>query len=157
MKALLFLAPLVLAAAPQATPTPAPPAAAAPASSIDGLPLGAIPKQELPTRGCAAYLWTASGTRALIAMAGADPARLRVSIGGTITDLERSGQFGAGGFGFSETSSYGGGGISAKLTMRIETRSSITGGGVVSDGILQLDRPGQDSVVVPVAGLIGCA
>ena len=145
---------LLLAAAPQASPAPA---ESAPMRSIDGLPLGALPKQDLPKQGCAAYLWTASGTRALVAMANADPARLRLSLAGTIVDLERSGQFGAGNFGLSETTTYGGGGTSAKLTLRVETRSSITGGGVVPDGILQLDRTGQDSVVIPVAGLIGCA
>ena len=59
MKALLLLAPLVIAAAPQAAPVPP----AQPLASVDGLPIGAIPKQDLPARGCAAYLWTASGTR----------------------------------------------------------------------------------------------
>ena len=132
-------------------------AAAAPPSSIDGLPIGAIPRQDLPARGCAAYLWTASGTRALVAMAQADPAQLRLSIGGTIIDLERSGQVGAGGFGFAETNDYGGGSTAAKLTLKIETRGSIVAGALVPEGILQLDRAGQDSVVIPVAGMIGCA
>lgn len=132
-------------------------AAAVPPSSIDGLPIGAIPRQDLPARGCAAYLWTASGTRALVAMAQADPAQLRLSIGGTIIDLERSGQVGAGGFGFAETNDYGGGSTAAKLTLKIETRGSIVAGALVPEGILQLDRAGQDSVVIPVAGMIGCA
>ncbi|MFZ5795420.1 MAG: hypothetical protein ACRCS5_14420 [Sphingomonas sp.] len=152
MKALLLFAPLLVAAAPQSAPAPTPLP-----SSIDGLPLGAIPRQDLPAKGCAAYLWTASGTRALVAMAQADPARLRLSIGGTITDLDRNGQTGAGGFGFGESNDYGAAGISAKLTMKIETRESISGGAVVTEGLLQLDRAGQDTVVVPVGGLIGCA
>ena len=141
---------LLLAALTQAAP-------AAPAPSIDGLPIGAIPRQDLPARGCAAYLWTATGTRALVAMAQADPARLRLSIGGTIVDLERSAQLGAGGFGFAETNDYGGGSTAAKLTMKIETRGSIVAGAMVPEGILQIDRAGQDSVVIPVAGMIGCA
>ena len=142
---------LLLAALAQAAP------AATLAPSIDGLPIGAIPRQDLPARGCAAYLWTASGTRALVAMAQADPARLRLSIGGTIIDLERSGQVGSGGFGFAETNDYGSGSTAAKLTLKIETRGSITGGAVVPEGILQIDRTGEDSLVVPVAGMIGCA
>ena len=145
MTILLFLAALTQAAA------------AAPAPSIDGLPIGAIPRQDLPARGCAAYLWTATGTRALVAMAQAEPARLRLSIGGTIVDLERSAQLGAGGFGFAETNDYGGGSTAAKLTLKIETRGSIVGGAMVPEGILQIDRAGQDSIVVPVAGMIGCA
>ena len=151
MNTLLFLAALAQAA----------PAAPALAPSVDGLPIGAIPRQDLPARGCAAYLWTlggsGGGTRALVAMAQADPARLRLSVGGTIVDLERSAQVGAGGFGFSETSEYGGGSTAAKLTLKIETRDSISGGAVVPEGTLQLDRAGQDSIIVPVAGLIGCA
>ncbi len=147
----------LIAAAPQAAPV----AASAPPASIDGLPIGAIPRQDLPAKGCAAYLWTAdgsgSGTRALVAMAQADPARLRLSIGGTIVDLERGGQVGAGGFGFADTGDYGGGGVTARLTMKIETRASISGGAAVPEGVLQLDRAGQDSIVVPVAGIIGCA
>lgn len=148
MSAFLPLAPALLAAALQG----------APAASIDGLPIGAIPRQDLPAKGCAAYLWSASGTHALVAMAQADPARLRLSIGGTITDLaRRGGAAGASGFGFAERNDYGGGGVAATLTLRIETRASVGDGAVVPDGILQLDRAGQDSVVVPVAGLIGCA
>jgi hypothetical protein len=41
--------------------------------------------------------------------------------------------------------------------MKIETRESISGGAVVTEGLLQLDRAGQDTVVIPVGGLIGCA
>ena len=154
MKTWFLFAPLLLAAAPQAVPAPLPP-------SVDGLPIGAIPRQDLPTKGCAAYLWTApaagSGARTLVAMAQADPARLRLSVGGTITDLERSAQVGAGGFGFAERSDYGGGSVSATLRMKIETRDSLSGGALVPEATLQLDRAGQDTVIVPVAGLIGCA
>lgn len=142
----LLLVPLLLAAAPQASP-----------QSIDGLPIGAIPPQELPRHGCAAYLWTASGTRALVAMAQADPATLRLSVGGTIVDLERTAQSGAAGYGFSANNAYGGGSTTAELTMRIETRESLSRGAVVPEATLRLDRAGQDTIVVPVSGLIGCA
>lgn len=145
-------------------PPPSPPPGqplAPPVASLDGLPIGSIPQQQLPRQGCAAYLWTASGTRALIAMVtpgtGSEVALLRFSLGGKVTDLARSGQLGAANFGFPETTTYAGGGVTIKLTMRIETRASITGGAVVPDGLLELDRTGQDSVVIPVAGLVGCA
>uniref|UniRef100_UPI0035C97B28 hypothetical protein n=1 Tax=uncultured Sphingomonas sp. TaxID=158754 RepID=UPI0035C97B28 len=153
MKALLVLAPILLAAAPQAAPQ----AALPPLASVDGLPIGAIPRQDLPAKGCAAYLWTASGTRALVAMAVADPARLRLSIGGTLTDLDRSAQVGASGFGFAEKNEYGGGALVAKLTMKIEARASISAGAIVPEGLLQIDRAGQDTIMLPVAGIIGCA
>lgn len=145
----LLLAPLLLAAAPQF----------ALQNSIDGLPIGAIPRQELPTRGCSAYLWTvtAGGSRALVAMAQTDPARLRLSIGGTITDLERSAQTGTAGYGFGTTADYGGESLRVQLTMRIETRETLAQGAVVREATLQLDRAGQDTVIVPVSGLVGCA
>lgn len=149
MRTLLLLAPLLLASAPQT----------AASASVDGLPLGVIPKQELPRRGCAAFLWTATagGTRALVAMAKADPAALRLSLDGRVIDLERTAQTGSAGYGFAQSTGYGGGSISATLTLKVETQDSLAQGAVVPEGTLQLDRAGQDTVIVPVAGLIGCA
>lgn len=130
-----------------------------PTPSIDGLPIGAIPKQQLPGRGCAAYLWTATsgGTRALVAMAQADPASLRLSIDGRLVDLERTAQSGTAGFGFAQRNAYGGGSITATLALRIETQQALTQGAVVPEATLQLDRAGQDTVVMPVSGIVGCA
>jgi hypothetical protein len=130
---------------------------AAPPASIDGLPLGGLPKQALPAKGCAAFLWSATGTRALVAMATADPAQLRLSIGGTITDLARDQQQGAEGFGFADTIVYKAGDVTATLTMTIATRGDLKDGASVPEGTLRFDRTGQDSVVLPVAGLVGCA
>ena len=39
-----------------------------PPASIDDLPIGGLAPQALPTRGCAAYLFTGGATRALAAM-----------------------------------------------------------------------------------------
>ena len=128
-----------------------------PRAVIDGLPIGALPTQALPASGCAAFLWTASGTRALVAMASADPARLRLSIGGTVTDLPRTEQHDAGGFGFAGVTQYQAGDVTAVLTMAIETRGDLKDGAAVPEATLRIDRTGQDSVVVPVAGLVGCA
>jgi hypothetical protein len=145
MKALAIL-PMLLATA-QATPP----------ATIDGLPLAVLPKQDLPAKGCAAFLWSASGTRALIAMATADPAQLRLSIGGAVTDLARDQQQGTGGFGFADTADYKSGDTSATLDMTIVARGDLKDGASVPEGTLRLDRTGQDSVVLPVVGLIGCA
>lgn len=129
---------------------------AAPPASIDGLPLGAIPRQTLPDHGCAAFLWSVGTTRALIAMASAEPGRLRLSIDGTITDLPRDTQQGAAGFGFAETTAYHAGTTSATLVMSVKTRGDLKEGAAVPEATLRLDRDGKDSVVVPVAGMIGC-
>lgn len=132
-------------------------AQAAPPATLDGLPFGALPKQELPARGCAAFLWSATGTRAMVAMAMADPAQLRLSLGGTITDLARDAQQGAEGFGFSATTEYRSSDVTATLDMNIAARGDLKDGASVPEGTLRLDRAGQDSIVLPVVGLIGCA
>jgi len=129
----------------------------APPASLDGLPLGPIPRQTLPEHGCAAFLWSAGETRALIAMASAEPASLRLSIDGAITDLPRSAEQGAAGFGFAETTEYRAGTTSATLVISVKTRGDLKQGAVVPEATLRLDREGKDSVVLPVAGMIGCS
>jgi len=121
--------------------------------------LGAIGQQKLPAKGCAAYLWSAVD-RQLVAMASADPAMLRVSLDGRIVDLARSAQGGADGngakLGFADGADYRGKDVTARLTMDIVQQDGLTAGAKVPQGSLQVDRPGQDGIVVPVAGLIGC-
>lgn len=134
-----------------------PPAQPPVASSIEGLPIGALPRQQLPARGCAAYLWSAGGSRALVAMASADPAQLRLSMAGVVTDLARSAQSGGGELGLSSATEYQGGGVTVTLDIQIVTRAAMTAGAQVPEGTMRIDRAGQDSFVVPVAGLIGCA
>ena len=129
---------------------------ATPPASIDGLPLGAIPRQTLPEHGCAAFLWSVGTTRALVAMASAEPAMLRLSIEGTVTDLARDTQQGAAGFGFAETTAYRAGTVTATLVMSVKTRGDLKEGAAVPEATLRLDRDGKDSIVLPVAGMIGC-
>ncbi len=138
---------LALAAAdPPKTPT-----------SIDGLPLGGLPPQSLPARGCAAYLFSTGKTRALVAVAGAEPGSLRLSMGSRTIDLARSNQTGSAGYGFALTTDYAAEQISARLDLEIQTRRDLTQGAIVDRGTLRVDRPGEDSIILPLAGLIGCA
>lgn len=127
------------------------------AAGIDGSPLGAIPRQELPVTGCAAYLWSAGDRHELVAMAGAEPARLRVTIDGRSVDLARAEQQGAASFGFAGTTHYRAEGVDVLLDMSIVQDPNLTQGGTVPGATLTLTRPGHDGVVLPVAGLIGCA
>ena len=124
---------------------------------LEGVPLAELPKQQLPPKGCAAFLWTASGTRTLVAMVTADPARLRLSLGGTITDLARASNQGDAGFGFANSADYGSGDVTATLDMTVVTRGDIKDGAQISGGTLRLDRKGQDGVALPIVGLIGCS
>ena len=126
-------------------------------ASVNGLPLGQLPKQQLPATGCAAYLWSDGTVHALVAMASADPAQIRLSLDGSIADYPRVEQHGVGGFGLAGTTTYRGGGVTATLEMTIVTESSLTQGAAVRNAVLTLARPGHDAVVLPVGGLIGCA
>lgn len=119
--------------------------------------LGAIGRQELPASGCAAYLWDNAPTRKLVAMATAEPARLRLHLDGRTVDVARAAHQGAAGFGFAGVTEYRGGDVTAVLDMAVETRRDLQGGGVVPAGTLRVERPGRDVLVAPVAGLIGCA
>jgi hypothetical protein len=147
--AMLPLIFLTLAAAQEA-PKPLP-------RSVDGLPIGAIPKQELPQTGCAAFFWTATQTRTLIAMASSDPARIRIAPDGKLVDLVRVRQSGPGDFGFLAQTAYAGGALSVTIEMAIARRGDLTQGGVVEGGTITIAREGGDSLIVPVVGIIGCA
>ena len=126
-------------------------------TSIDGLPFGELPQQRLPASGCAAYLWSKGTTHALVAVASADPAQLRLSLGGTIADYPRTAQQGLGGYGFAGTTTYQAAAVTVILDMAIEAQGDLTQGAEVSAGTLTLERPGEDVVILPVGGLIGCA
>ncbi|WP_230483004.1 hypothetical protein [Sphingomonas sp. Leaf21] len=128
-------------------PAQAVPPATAPA-------LGTLPRQQLPERGCAAYLWTVQDQR-FVAMV--EPTRLRLSIDGKAIDLAATQADGGGALGLASTTRYAGGGVTATLTMTIAQRETLQDGAIVSDASLSLARAGQDEVVVPVGGLVGCA
>ncbi|OYY90226.1 MAG: hypothetical protein B7Y45_09015 [Sphingomonas sp. 28-66-16] len=152
MFAFLLAAFVAAPAAAESRPAPAKPLPA----SIDGLPIGAIPEQTLPTGGCAAFLWSKTQTRALVAMLTNDPAQIRFAPGGAVTDLVRVAQSGAGARGFAAKTDYAGGDFRVTIDMDVVNRADIADGAAIPEGTLRLDREGQDTVIVPVAGLIGC-
>ncbi|MBW6526038.1 hypothetical protein KZ813_04235 [Sphingomonas sp. RHCKR7] len=132
-------------------------APALPPDSIDGLPLGTLPRQELPARGCAAYLFSTGQVRGLAAMVTGDPATLRIALDGTVRDLARAGAAGTVSLGLNAESVYRGGEVTATVQLTIESRPNLNNGAAVPSATLRLDRVGQDTVVVPLAGLVGCA
>lgn len=117
---------------------------------------GKLPQQALPARGCAAYLWSLQD-RSLVAMATADPATLRLVIDGRVVDFPRETSTGAGGFGLPAHGVYRQGGMTATLDLTFATRTDLTDGGGVPEATLTLARAGSDELVLPVAGMIGCA
>ena len=131
-------------------------AAAAPATAADALqPIG---RQQLPAKGCAAFLWSVAD-RQLVAMAQGDPTLLRIAPGGRTLDLPRDASAAAvaGEFGLPATGIYRAGDLTITTDLQIVRDPALTGGAKVPSGSLRIDRAGRDSVVMPVAGLIGCA
>jgi hypothetical protein len=117
--------------------------------------LGPIGRQELPAAGCAAFLWSAAD-RTLVAMASADPARLRIALDGKPVDLPLAARQRDGGFGLPATAEYRGGDAAATLDLSIVPRADLHDGAAVPQATLRIDRAGRDTLVVPLAGLIGC-
>lgn len=147
---------LLLAAPAVAQDVPAAPVVQLP-RSVDGLPIGAIPRQNLPAAGCATFLWSATQTRTLVAMLTSDPARIRFAPDGRVTDLVRIAQTGPGDFGFLAHTDYAGGDLKVAVEMEIVKRGDLTQGGLTQNATLTITRDGGDSVIVPVIGIIGCA
>ncbi|WP_233150578.1 hypothetical protein [Sphingomonas mollis] len=131
------------------------PQTAAPQGAVPPVP-GELGRQPLPAQGCAAYLWNVSD-RKLVVMAGADPALVRLVLGGKAIDLARESESGLGGFGFAGRTAYRNSDVTVTLDMTVQTQADLTDGGAVPQGTLTLERGGADAVVIPVAGLIGCA
>jgi hypothetical protein len=140
-----------------AIPSPVPQIVDPLVSSVDGLPISALPPQRLPANGCAAFLWTRTPSMALVAMATTDPASLRLTIDGKVTDLPISAQNGMGGLGYSQITEYRGKGTTAILQVNVKTDVSAPKSGSIAGATLRIDRAGEASVVIPVAGAIGCA
>ncbi|KQT32206.1 hypothetical protein ASG29_10275 [Sphingomonas sp. Leaf412] len=130
-------------------------ALADPPATIDGLPIGGLPRQVLPPKGCAAYLFTIGQTRTLAVMAGADA--LRIALDGKPLDIARATATGPVAHGLSRDTEYRGTDVTARLTMTIEDRADLAQGAAVPDALLMLERPGKDAVAIPLAGLVGCA
>ena len=116
--------------------------------------LGALPKQSLPARGCAAYLWAVQDQR-FVAMV--EPGRLRIRLDGKPTDLAAAEARGGGTLGLASTTRYAEAGVTATLDMTITQRETLQDGAIVSDASIRLTRGDQDEIVVPVGGLVGCA
>ena len=106
--------------------------------------LGTLPRQQLPERGCAAYLWTVQDQR-FVAMV--EPTRLRLSLDGKLVDLAAT-QAGEGGaLGVASGTRYAGGGVGATLTMTIAQRGTVQDGAIVSEASLSTDRHRTDRPV----------
>lgn len=146
---------LALALAGCATgPTPRRAAPTGPAD--DGIPLDALPRQALAPGQCALFIWKAGNEARLVLMARTDPQVARISLKGQPLDLARTDAPAAlAGATFADAH-YANGGVKVALAVTLEQRATLQGGAVVTGGTMQLDLPGGESYVMPVAGLLAC-
>jgi hypothetical protein len=144
---------LVLLGACSAAPRPA---ASAPAAQSP-LPLAELPPQTLPDGRCALFLWERTdGPGRRILMATAAPGLVRIVWRGVSTDLPQTAASGEPLLGLSPKASYGDARLSIDLDLDFAGGTPLAGGHVVREGSLAFTPAGGDSVVVGVAGLIGC-
>ena len=125
--------------------------------SIDGLPVGGLSPQTLPKQGCAAYLFSTGQTRTLAAVATMEPASLRIALDNAVVDLPRVEASGTQPLNIPSQLRYAAGEISATLDLTVEQRPNLNAGAAVPRAALRVDRTGKDTIVMPLAGLIGCA
>ena len=119
--------------------------------------LGAIGPQALPPTGCAAFLWSREATPRLVAMVGAEPGTLRLLLDGRAVQLPRTGADGTVVRGVAAVSHYSANGVGATVTLSALERPDLTDGALVGDATLTVEQAGQDTLIVPVGGMIGCA
>ena len=121
------------------------------------LPLGELPVQTLPAGRCALFLWDRQGDAGRrIVMVTYGPPQARVRIGGKVADLS---QVSAGEpvlLGFAARARYAGAGVTLDLDLALDPNASVTGGAMIREGAAALTGADGATVVVPVAGLIGC-
>lgn len=126
-----------------------------PQALVDGLPIAALPQQQLPASGCAAFLWTKGASRQLVAMV--TEGALRYAPGGRITDLPRTTIRREGMMGIAADATYTAGSATVAADLTIVQQQGLQQGALIPEGTISIGAAGEETVVVPVAGLVGCA
>lgn len=122
--------------------------------AASALPLDELPPQRLAKGSCAMVLWDRQSRRR-IAMVTAAPPLLTVVSDARIVGLPGTPEDAAGAvMGFAPRTSFRSAGMTIRLDLQI--MASEGGGAVVRDGTLTLSPNIGDTIVAPVAGLVGC-
>ena len=109
------------------------------------LGLTQLPEQKLIPGRCVAFLWTRSETPVRIAMVDESAQFLRLARGRQILDIARV-----------SPGIYAGHGMTVTLNLEFAERQGLTDGSLVESGVMRFDRPGQDSIALPVGGMRAC-
>lgn len=112
------------------------------ALAASALNLGELPPQRLEPGRCVTFLWARTNPPRRVAMLTEAPRSLRVVHNRRVVDLPPGAEF----------TSFASADLIITLTVELTERA----GGSVAEGALRLEEPGQDAIVVPVAGLRTC-
>lgn len=137
---------------PAATPPAAP--QTAPPGPIG--PLAELPPQTLAPGQCALFLWERAPSARRLAMLSAAPPFARVMTATGLRDLAQTGGAGEPRFGLTPEASYADGALSLSVDLRFEEAQGLVGGALARDGALSVATAGGETVVIPVAGILGC-
>jgi hypothetical protein len=162
--ALAVLAALVAGALPAAAqergrrrapaPPPAPALPAAPPGPIG--PLAELPPQTLGPGQCALFLWERAPSARRLAMLSAAPPFARVMTADGPRDLAQTEGAGEPRFGLTPEAAYADATLRLRVDLRFEDAQGLVGGALARDGALAVEGPDGETVVIPVAGILGC-
>jgi hypothetical protein len=127
---------------------------AAATAAVPVLPLAELPPQTLAPNSCAMFLWDRTSEKRVV-MAVAQPPFIRINSGG-VRDLGRRDASGTPVMGFSPRASFADAKLTITLDLVIKPNPASVGGAVIRDGVMITTAPDGESIVSPVAGLIGC-
>ncbi|MEM1020734.1 MAG: hypothetical protein AAGJ09_09640 [Pseudomonadota bacterium] len=137
--------------------TAEPPVAQAPLENTSGLALGPIAQQGLSLGQCGLALWTKTTGQTRLFYATDTPAEALISHNNAETVLQRVSQSGGLARGFPPQQRYRAGDMVLDVDVEIETRDGMLSGAVIRDGVISFRaQQDQETLVVPVVGIIGC-
>ena len=122
----------------------------------DPSPLGTLPRQALDRGSCAAFLWEVTEPPRLVLMLRAGSGAARAMFSGAVRDLAQAAASGEAVRGIAPKARYGTDGSALDVDLVIEERSGLADGAVIPSGTVNMQRPGGDTVVMPVSGMIAC-
>lgn len=133
-------------------------ALAAAAATPPPAPLGILPRQQLPTGSCAAFLWQVADAPPLLAMIRVAPTgSLRIMLDGREVELARAdAPAGVAVRGLSPAARYASDAVSVTTALVVEERANLANGALIPSGSMTIERASGDAVVVPVSGMLAC-
>lgn len=109
------------------------------------LGLSELPPQKLVRGRCVTFLWTRTETPVRIAMVDEMARTMRLNRGRQMVDIAQQ-----------APNFYAGHGYMVTLTLGFTEREGLAGGTLVDGGVMRIEVPSGEAVVVPVGGMRAC-